>query len=76
MMNLIEKAYLTPPDNEAISVLKCFFCEEDVYEGKDYYVINGFYCCEDCLNNHFKFTAELPDYEGDQADLEHHDLKE
>ena len=27
MIELIEKKYLTPPDNEAIPVLKCFFCE-------------------------------------------------
>ena len=33
MLDLIEKNYLTPPDNEAIPVLKCFFCEENVYEG-------------------------------------------
>ena len=25
MMDLIEKNYLMPPDNEAIPVLKCFF---------------------------------------------------
>lgn len=52
-----------PPDNEAISVLKCFFCEDDVYQGDEYYVLNGFYCCEACLDIHFKFTAELPDYD-------------
>ena len=46
-MELIEKNYLTPPDNEAIPVLKCFFCEEDVCEGQDYYILNGFYFCED-----------------------------
>ena len=62
-MESIEKAYLTPPDNEAIPVLKCFFCEEDICEGNDYYVLNGFYCCKDCLDIHFKFTAEPPDYD-------------
>ena len=30
MIELIEKKYLTPPDNEAIPVLKCFFCEEEM----------------------------------------------
>lgn len=29
-MESIEKAYLTPPNNEAIPVLKCFFCKEDI----------------------------------------------
>ena len=75
MMELIEKNYLTPPDNEAIPVLKCFFCEEDVYEGDEYYVLNGFYCCEDCLDIHFKCTAELPDYEAEKAERDYEDLK-
>ena len=75
MMDLIEKIYLTPSDNEAIPVLKCFFCEEDVYKGQDYYVLNGFYCCEDCLDTHFKFTAELPDYKAEKAERDYEDLK-
>ena len=49
MLDLIEKKYLTPPDNEAIPVLKCFFCEEDVYEGDEYYVLNGFYYGDNVL---------------------------
>ena len=53
-----------------------FFCDEDIYEGDDYYVLNGFDCCEECLNVYFKFTAEAPDYEAEIADLEYHDLKE
>lgn len=71
MIDLIEKAYLTPPDNEAISVLKCSFCEEDIYAGDEYYVLNGFNCCEEFLDMNFKFTAELPDYEAEKADFEH-----
>ncbi len=76
MMDSIEKNYLMPPDNEAIPVLKCFFCDADIYEGDNYYVLNGFDCCEECLNVYFKFTAEAPDYEAEIADLEYHDLKE
>ncbi len=70
MRELDDRAYLTPPDNEAIPVLKCFFCEEDICEGEDYYVLNGLNCCEECLNIHFKFTAELPDWEAEKADME------
>ena len=73
MIDLIEKNYLIPPANEAIPVLKCFFCDEDIYEGDDYYVLNGFDCCEECLNVYFKFTAEAPDYEAEIADLEYHE---
>ena len=57
------------------AVLKCFFCDGDIYEGDDYYVLNGFDCCEECLDVHFKFTAEAHDYEAEMADLEYHDLR-
>ena len=50
-------------------------CGEDIYEGDDYYVLNGFNCCVKCLDIHFKFTAEKLDYEAEIADLEYHDLK-
>ena len=73
---LDDKAYLEPPDDEAKVALQCYFCDADIYEGDDYYVLNGFDCCEECLDVHFKFTAELPDYEAEMADLEYHDLKE
>ena len=66
---LDDRVYLEPPDNEAKAVLECFFCGEDIYEGDDYYLLNGFNCCEECLDVHFKFTAELPDYEAEIADL-------
>ena len=72
---LDDRAYLEPPDNEAKAVLECFFCGEDIYEGDDYYLLNGFNCCEECLDIHFKFTAEKLDYEAEIADLEYHDLK-
>lgn len=68
-------AHLELPDNETKVALQCYFCNTDIYEGDDYYVLNGFDCCEECLNAHFKFTAELPDYEVEIADLEYHDLK-
>ncbi len=75
MIQFDDRKYLTPPDNEAMPVLKCFFCEEDVYEGDEYYVLNGFYCCRDCLDRHFKFIAELPEYAAERADFEHDDLE-
>ena len=69
-MYIDDRAYLTPPDNEAIPVLKCFFCEEYIYAGDEYYVLNGFNCCENCLDLHFRFTAELPDLEAKKANME------
>ena len=44
---LDDRAYLEPPDNESKAVLECFFCGEDIYEGDDYYLLNGFNCCEE-----------------------------
>ncbi len=73
---LDDRAYLEPPNKEVIPALECFFCEEGIYEGEEYYVINGFDCCEECLNALFKFTAEVTDYEANLADLEYHDIKE
>lgn len=75
MMELIETIYLTPPNNEAIPVLKCFFCEEDIFEGEEFYFLNGFYCCKECLDLRFKFVAEAVDYEAEQAGIERHDLR-
>lgn len=76
-MELLEgRAYLEPPVGGAKVALQCYFCDTDIYEGDDYYVLNGFDCCEECLDVHFKFTAELSDYEAEMADLEYHDLKE
>ena len=76
-MKLLDyKAYLERPDNETKAVLECFFCSEDIYEGDDYYVSNGFDdCWAKCLDIHFKFTAKKPDYDAKIADLEYHDLK-
>ena len=57
---LDDRAYLEPPDNEAKAVLKCFFCDEDIYEGDDYYVLNGFDCCEECLDVHLNLRQSFP----------------
>lgn len=61
-MYLNERQYLEPPDNEARGILKCFYCDEDIHEGDDYYQIDDINCCEECLNINFKRIAELPDY--------------
>ena len=73
-MELLDnRAYLEPPDNEAKIALKCYFCDADIYEGDDYYVLNGFDYCKEWLDVHFKFTAELSDNEAGMADLEYHE---
>ncbi len=76
MWELSEKIYLTPPDNEAIAVRECFFCGENIYVGDEFYNLDGFNCCEDCLDRHFKVVAELPDWETEKADLEHNEVEE
>lgn len=68
-----DRKYLEPPDNSAKAVYECYFCDNRIYDGEEYYCLDGFNCCEDCIDKHFKFTAELPDYEAEMADLEIHD---
>ena len=42
---LDDRAYLEPPEGGAKPALQCYFCDADIYEGDDYYVLNGFDCC-------------------------------
>ncbi len=74
--NLDDRQYLEPPDNEAEKVLKCYFCGEWIYAGDDYYSLDDVVCCEDCLNLHYKQTAEPIDYQAELADLECSEIKE
>lgn len=56
-------------DRTTEKALKCYFCGDWIYAGDDYYSLDNIDCCEDCLNLHYRQTAEL-------ADLEFHDIKE
>ena len=58
MLHLDDRVYLNPTDNEAKSVLKCSFCDENIYEYDEYYCIYGDNFCLDCVNFHFKKIAE------------------
>ena len=73
---LDDRQYLEPPNNEAEKVLKCYFCNEWIYNGDEYYSLDDLSCCEDCLNLHYKQTAESIDYEAELADLECSEIKE
>lgn len=75
-MIIDDRNYLEPPDNESEKVLKCYFCNEWIYEGEEYYCLDSLSCCENCLNSHYKQTAEPPDYMAELADLEHQEIKE
>ena len=44
---LDDRAYLEPTVGGAKVALQCYFCDADIYEGDDYYVLNGFDCCEE-----------------------------
>lgn len=74
MVHVDNQAYLTPPGNEAKKVFTCFFCDEDIYEGDEYYCFDGADVCENCLEDYFKCIAERPDFDDDQADFEHDNL--
>ena len=51
--NLDDRQYLEPPDNESEKVLKCYFCDDWIYAGDEYYCLDDLSCCEDCLNLHY-----------------------
>ncbi len=72
---LAEKEYLTPPDNEAMPVTKCFFCCETIYSGDEFYRLDGLNCCEDCLDRYYKVIAEPIYWEAEEADLECHEIE-
>lgn len=72
--NLDDRAYLELPNNEAEKVLKCYFCDDWIYAGDDYYSLDNLDCCEDCLNLHYRRTAEQINCEAELADLECHDI--
>lgn len=74
MEMLDDREYLTPPDNEAVKIHECYFCNKSIYEGEDCYEIDNLIYCENCIDKHFKIMAEKPDIEGDLADLEYHEL--
>ena len=74
--SLDDRHYLEPPDNEPEKVLKCYFCGGWIYAGDDYYCLDDLACCEECLNLHYKQTAEPIDYEAELADLECSEIKE
>ncbi len=62
-MELIDdRTYFEPPERGTKTALKCYFCEETIYENEEYYALDGFSCCKKCLDIHFKFIAKPPDY--------------
>lgn len=73
---LDDRKYLEPPQNEPQKVLRCYFCNDWIYEGDDYYCLEGLSCCEYCTNLHYKQSAEPIYYEAEKADLEHHEIRE
>ena len=56
------KNYLGSSDYEANVVFHCYDCECSIFEGDDYYEIEGKHYCEDCLNDNFKKYAEKQDF--------------
>ena len=48
-----DKEYLTPPDNEAVKIYECYFCDSPIYEGDDCFEIDNLIYCEDCIRWYF-----------------------
>ena len=49
--------------------LKCYFCGDWIYAYNGYYSLDDLACYEDCLNLHYRQTAEPMDYQAELADL-------
>ena len=54
MEMLDDRAYFSPPDNEAEKIYECYFCDNAIYDCKDCYQIDNLIYCENCINKHFK----------------------
>ncbi len=52
-----DREYLEPPDYEAHAVFSCDYCYRGLYEGDEYYDIEGEVYCEDCLKDNFRKFA-------------------
>ena len=61
MHDLDDRAYLEPPNNEVRTFLECSYCSEDIYEGEDYYDVQGSVYCKECMYFYFLKTAERPE---------------
>ncbi len=66
---LDDRTYFEPPESGVKPVLRCYFCGKSIYEGKEYYALDGFCCCKVCLDTHFKFTAKIFDHESKMASI-------
>ena len=71
-MIIDDREYLTPPDNEAKEVFRCFLCGNSIYSGDNYFKFDGLKYYKECVE---ESTAELEDIEGYIADLEYHDIR-
>lgn len=58
--------YLTnPPEDDEKPVCRCCDCDTEIYEGDDYYEIDGNAYCETCMVDNFRKTARALDYESE-----------
>ena len=59
-INNVPERSLEPPEPTLRKVYTCELCGEPIYEGEDYYYIEGFgYCCEPCIDDSKRYEAEL-----------------
>ena len=72
MQFIDDREYLTPPDNEAKEMFRCFLCGNSIYVEDTCFKVNGLKYCKECVEEN---TAELEDIEGYIADLEYHDIE-
>lgn len=52
----MEAAWLEPPEAEVYTHCDC--CGEPIYEGEEYYSINGWEICEECIGSYRRMAGE------------------
>lgn len=61
----LDRYLTTPPECNEKPMYECCVCGSEIYEGDEYYEINGDIYCEECIESEFKKTAEALDYESE-----------
>lgn len=57
---MIPERNLNPPEDTRRVAYSCELCEEPIYEGDDYYDIDGIgRCCEECIEGSKRLCAEV-----------------
>ena len=58
MLDVDDREYLRPPDNEAEKITECWECGEDICVGEEYYNIDGNHYCDLCIDQFVRVAGD------------------